>query len=87
MSLPILISPLYQHFDTFLQVTEITVICLYQSVMQIPLQELYRYSPWFLGWEGGSLLQICARITYRGDEAVWSRNWSAAKEEAWSRLT
>jgi hypothetical protein len=58
VSLLILISLPSHHKYTLLQVTEITVIWLYQSVIQISLQELYRYGPWFLGWEAGFLPQF-----------------------------
>ena len=64
----------------------------YNLVVHTPLAELYRYGPWFLGWEGDSLPSICSRITYHGDSSFWYRNLEeceriyAAKEEAWLRL-
>jgi hypothetical protein len=59
-----------------------------------PLRDMYRNGPWIIGgWEGDRLERVCARITYHGDEAFWSRNLVeceriyAAKEAAWLRLT
>lgn len=42
--------------------------------VELPLKELYRHGPSFLGWEGDSLPRICARITYHGDPEFWSLN-------------
>jgi hypothetical protein len=67
-------------------------VALLHATIELPLQELYGSGPWFLGWEGDPLPRICARITYHGDEAFWSRNGAeceriyAAKREAWMRL-
>jgi hypothetical protein len=45
------------------------------AVVDTPLKRLYRDGPSILGgWEGMELAQICARITYHGDEAFWRRN-------------
>jgi hypothetical protein len=68
------------------------VASTFDVVVQLPLQELYRYGPWFIGWEGSTLPTVCARITYYGDVAFWSRNLEEcqdiyqAKEEAFLRL-
>jgi hypothetical protein len=65
---------------------------LFDTVIQMPLQELYRQGPWFLGWEGDSISRICSRITFHGDASFWMRNAEeceriyAAKEEAWLRM-
>jgi len=65
---------------------------LYDTSIQLPLQELYRYGPWFIGWEGAALPTICARITYYGDAEFWRRNYQEcseiyqAKEEAFLRV-
>jgi hypothetical protein len=65
---------------------------VYDNSIELPLQELYRHGPWFIGWEGEPLSHICARITYHGDSNFWSRNPDeceriyAAKEEAFMRI-
>ena len=65
---------------------------LFDATVQLPLQELYRYGPWFIGWEGASLPSICARITYYGDADFWRRNYQecadifANKEESFLRV-
>ncbi|EEC45767.1 predicted protein [Phaeodactylum tricornutum CCAP 1055/1] len=65
---------------------------VYRWTIELPLQELYRHGPWMVGWEGESLPRICARITYHGDAAFWSRNLEEceriydAKEEAFLRI-
>ena len=57
-------------------------------LIDLPLQELYRNGPSFLGWEGMPLSRVCAQVTYHGDEMFWSRNVAeceriyAAKEAA-----
>jgi hypothetical protein len=68
------------------------VASTFDVVVQLPLQELYRYGPWFIGWEGSTLPAVCARITYYGDVAFWNRNLEEcqdiyqAKEEAFLRV-
>ncbi|KAL7535870.1 hypothetical protein ACHAXR_006786, partial [Thalassiosira sp. AJA248-18] len=47
---------------------------LFDTLIEFPLREVYRHGPSILGWEGEPLPRICARITYHGDEAFWSRN-------------
>lgn len=65
---------------------------LFDATVQLPLQELYRYGPWFIGWEGASLPAVCARITYYGDATFWRRNLPECesiykvKEEAFLRV-
>jgi hypothetical protein len=67
-------------------------ISIFDVAVQLPLQELYRYGPWFIGWEGASLPTICARITYYGDAQFWRRNLQecediyATKEESFLRI-
>jgi len=71
-----------------------SLITAYNVTIEWPLQELYRSGPWFLGWEGESLPQICARITYHGDAHFWESAHNllecqrifAAKQQAWLRL-
>lgn len=47
---------------------------MYHGLVTRPLQDTYRYGPSFMGgWEGASLTNICARMTY-GDEEFWKRN-------------
>lgn len=65
---------------------------LYNNTIEYPLQELYRNGPWFVGFEGEPLPNICARITYHGDYTFWSRNLDECqriylqKQNAWLRL-
>lgn len=47
---------------------------LFDRIIEFPLREIYRHGPSIIGWEGEPLPRICARITYHGDEAFWSRN-------------
>jgi len=47
---------------------------LFDIVIEFPLREIYRHGPSIIGWEGEPLPNICARITYHGDELFWSRN-------------
>lgn len=69
------------------------IFMVYNLTIQRPLQELYRYGPSFIGWEGESLSRICAKITYHGDAAFWAKNMVEceeiflAKEEAFLRVT
>ena len=92
VSLPFILMWVNNNIDMIVDGTVMSVVWLYHFAIQIPLQELYRHGPWFLGWEGASLPQICSRITYHGDEAFWYRNLEeceriyAAKEEAFLRL-
>ena len=66
---------------------------VFETLINLPLREIYRYGPSVIGWEGASLPAICARITYHGDEAFWARNLVecqrifSLKEEAWLRFT
>ena len=83
---------LYVHKEIVMRVLWTAAVTSYDMTIQLPLKELYRHGPWFVGWEGDSLPRICARITYHGDAAFWSRNLEecqriyAAKEEAYLRL-
>jgi hypothetical protein len=69
-----------------------TISLIADTLLNIPLRELYRYGPSIIGWEGESLPKICARITFHGDELFWMRNVEECqriygiKEEAWLRL-
>lgn len=89
----LILSYLYSHWDNLWFLLVGALQWTYAMVIQLPLQELYRHGPWLIGWEGERLARICARITYHGDEAFWSRNLAeceriyAAKEEAWLRVT
>jgi hypothetical protein len=47
---------------------------LHYTLVDFPLQDLYRHGPWFVGWEGDDLSRICARITFHGDASFWSVN-------------
>ena len=42
--------------------------------INVPLQNLYRYGPNIVGWEGESLPKICQQITHMADEQFWLRN-------------
>lgn len=42
--------------------------------IETPLKQLYRNGPGLLGWEGEDMARICARITYHGDHAFWTKN-------------
>jgi nitrate reductase gamma subunit len=70
-----------------------TLSLIFETVLNMPLRELYRYGPAVIGWEGESLPKICARITFHGDELFWMRNVEecqrifSLKEDAWLRLT
>jgi hypothetical protein len=70
-----------------------TASLIFETVLNMPLRELYRYGPAFIGWEGEALPKICARITFHGDEMFWMRNVEECqriygfKEDAWLRLT
>jgi len=83
---------LYVYNETVTHALWTAAISSYEMTIQLPLKELYRHGPWLVGWEGDSLPRICARITYHGDAAFWSRNLEecqriyAAKEEAYLRL-
>jgi len=61
-------------------------------LIDLPFQELYRYGPHIVGWEGVDLPEICARITYHGTRDFWRRNMVECekiyqgKEEAFLRL-
>jgi len=93
ISLPLLLGVIVRHMGAALYYMEYSLVWLYHSVIQLPLRDLYRHGPWLLGWEGASLPQICARITFHGDELFWSRNLEEcqriyiAKEEAWLRVS
>jgi hypothetical protein len=67
------------------------IASVFELCINLPIRELYRYGPSFIGWEGASLPTICARITYIGDESYWRQNYDQcqqlfqAKEEAMLR--
>lgn len=66
---------------------------IFEVFINLPLRELYRYGPNMVGWEGASLPEICARMTYHGDGDFWLRNMEdcqqiySAKEEAMLRTS
>ena len=52
-------------------------VSVHHVTMELPLQELYRFGPsWLGGWEGDSLPHICRRITFHGDRVFWERNYT-----------
>ena len=51
-----------------------------EVVIEAPIKQIYRYGPSLFGWEGLSYPQICARITYHGDEAFWAKNLHECKK-------
>jgi hypothetical protein len=51
-----------------------------EVVIEAPVKQIYRYGPSLFGWEGLSYPQICARITYHGDEAFWAKNLHECKK-------
>ena len=63
-------------------------IHLFDVVIETPVKQFYRYGPSVFGWEGLTYPEICARITYHGDQLFWSKNLDecykifAAKEAA-----
>jgi len=79
-------------FWTIIDTIGYVISTIYWSIMELPLKELYRYGPWFIGWEGASLAQICHRISHYGNTEFWLRNASeceqiySSKEEAFLRL-
>ena len=93
---PIVVMALHQSFVYFgpqiWRAMSWTSKLFFDMTVQLPLQELYRYGPWFIGWEGASLPSVCARITYYGDAPFWRRNMEeceeiyAVKEEAFLRI-
>ncbi|GMH49688.1 hypothetical protein TL16_g00581 [Triparma laevis f. inornata] len=47
---------------------------LFDVIIETPVKQLYRNGPSIFGWEGLSYPEICARITYHGDQVFWSKN-------------
>jgi hypothetical protein len=47
---------------------------LFDTLIEVPLREVYRHGPSIVGWESEPLPRICSRITYHGDEIFWTRN-------------
>jgi hypothetical protein len=70
-----------------------TCSTLYDTVIEQPLRDIYRYGPWFIGWEGNDSGTICVRITYHGDAQFWLRitmecdRIYTAKEQAFLRIS
>jgi hypothetical protein len=89
----LLATLVYYHYQMVHDTVRYTYSTLYESLMEEPLRELYRYGPWFIGWEGEDLPTICARITYHGDAQFWLRNTAEcariynAKEQAFLRIS
>jgi len=84
----------YAHASAIVRLAIDTVAVAYERFLEIPLQEFYRYGPWFAGgWEGVPLAQVCARLTLNyGDVDFWNRNLEECqhlfetKREAWMRV-
>jgi hypothetical protein len=89
----LLATLVYYQYQMVHETVRYTYSTLYESLMEEPLRELYRYGPWFIGWEGEDLPTICARITYHGDAQFWLRNTAEcariynAKEQAFLRIS
>lgn len=84
---------LYQYGNTILSTLVNVYKTLLDTMINLPLQEFYRNAPAFLGgWEGQSLPEICARITFHGDSLFWKRNLQECerifsyKEQAYLRI-
>ncbi|GMH82176.1 hypothetical protein TrVE_jg13005 [Triparma verrucosa] len=53
---------------------------LFDVIIETPVKQLYRNGPSLFGWEGLSYPEICARITYHGDQVFWSKNLVECKK-------
>jgi hypothetical protein len=88
----IIITAFVIYGHTIIEFIVQTCVDMFYLIFDLPIRELYRHGPYFIGWEGMDLPDICSRITYHGDRQFWGRNQEEClaifnlKEEAFVRI-